>query len=56
MITFSEFWAMTKARPLLALFFLALGGLIGCIVETEIRPKRCASSDVRGEVFTVCEK
>ena len=56
MITLAEFWAMTKAKPLFALFFLALGGLIGCIVEVETRHKRCASSDVRGEVFTVCEK
>lgn len=56
MITLSEFWAITKQRPLWALFFLALGALIGCIAEVETRSKRCASSDVRGEVFTVCEK
>jgi hypothetical protein len=56
MITLAEFWHLTKTRPLWALFFLALGGLIGCIVEVESRPKRCASSDVRGEVFVTCEK
>lgn len=56
LITPGDFVALVKAKPLVALFFFSLGMLIGCIVEVETRPKRCASSDVRGEVFTVCEK
>lgn len=55
MITLGEMWAITKAKPLLALFWLALGGLIGCIAEVETRPVRCATSFVREVPYTVCE-
>ncbi len=54
MITLGEMWAITKRKPLLALFFLALGALIGCIAEVETRPIRCATSDVRGYTYKVC--
>ena len=56
MISLGEMWGLVKAKPLLALFFLSLGGLIGCIIEAETRPIRCSSSDVRGYTYTVCSE
>jgi len=33
MISLSEFWEITKARPMLSLFYLSLGALIAAIIE-----------------------
>jgi hypothetical protein len=44
-----------KANPYRALFWLMIGSFLIHLGESCNEHKRCASSDVRGETYTVCE-
>ena len=53
-----SFMQWFKASPARAVFFFLLGGLIGLIGESYYhhRSPRCATSNVMGQPYTVCEE